>query len=333
VTKRKFRALYFHPGEEESLAGMPKLSTFVDLLRIFEDYLIAERNYSERTKQSYFEDICLLIKYCLAKKLDIYPAELSVDRAREFQVWCKNELGHSEASRARRVSAIKHFYRFLVDTKRLESSPVEGLKAGKIPKRLPRPLSEDEMLRLLAAPDSTTFSGVRDRACLEFLYGSGLRISELCGLSFASLDLKNANGPSVRVRGKGKKDRIVPLSEASRSALAEYLRFRNDVFGKSREIRDRIFVGDRGKPLQSRVFQKNLKKHLIKANLDHDLTPHKLRHSFATHLLDHGADVRVIQELLGHESLATTQIYTKVSSSKAAEAYRKAHPRDKMENP
>jgi len=263
-------------------------------------------------------------KYCVN-----YLLRMALDKTLKF-VFCsvapqtpKTVRHHGDASRARRTSALKHFFRFLVENKRIAMDPISILRSAKLPKTLPRPLSEEELKRLLEAPDPAKDAGLRDRTALEFIYGSGLRISELCGMTFGSLDLNNENGPCVRITGKGKKTRLVPLSRASIAALAEYLQRRGG--GKPK---DSIFLGERGNRLLPRILQRNLKGYLIKAQLDPDYTPHKLRHSFATHLLDHGADIRVIQELLGHESLATTQIYTKVSQSRAAESYRKAHPRD-----
>ncbi len=307
------------------LEGRPGLKQFEGYLPSFADYLVAERNFSERTRISYLSDLGLLMEFLLEQAGDMPPAGLTLEVAREWLAWCKDK-GHSAASRARRAAALRHFYAFLVDNRYLESNPITQLKAGKLPKRLPRPLAENEMTRLLEAPPSGTLAGVRDRACMEFLYGSGLRISELCSATFGSLDLNNGNGPMLRVKGKGDKTRVVPLSQASLRALAEYLRARPEA---KRGPRDFIFLSERGqKALSPRILQRNLKGYLAKAGLDPDLTPHKLRHSFATHMLDHGADIRVIQELLGHESLATTQIYTKVSSSRAADVYRKTHPRD-----
>lgn len=302
------------------------LIRFAAMVDGFMDYLVAERNFSERTRLSYQSDLRLLLNYLQKQGEDILPQDLTLELARGFLSWCHQERGHSAASRARHVAAVRHFFAYLFENNYLHHNPVAAIKAGKVPRRLPRPLAEDEMARLLKAPDPATLSGIRDRAAMELLYGSGLRISELCGLSFGSLDLENASGPILRVKGKGSKIRLVPMSQASLQSLAAYLRRRPTSAPKG--PRDPIFLGSRGTPLQPRILQRNLKKHLIKAHLDPDYTPHKLRHSFATHLLDHGADIRVIQELLGHESLATTQIYTKVSSSRAAEAYRKAHPRD-----
>jgi site-specific recombinase XerD len=293
----------------------------------FVDYLKAERNSSDRTAISYRSDLLLLLEYLATQGENILPQELQSDLARAFLVWCREERGHSDASRARHVAALRHFFGYLLDAKIIAENPIATLKAGKVAKRLPRPIAEEEMERLLKAPDASTLSGLRDRAAMEFIYGSGLRISELCGMMFGSMDLQNSNGPMLRIKGKGKKTRMVPLSQASLRVLAEYLRKRPSTKNGPKDI---IFLGDRGANLEPRTLQRNLKKYLITAGLDPDLTPHKLRHSFATHLLDHGADIRVIQELLGHESLATTQIYTQVSSTRSAEAYRKAHPRDKM---
>jgi len=272
---------------------------------------------------NYQSDLTLFLGYLADQGLDLEPADLTVEIVRAYLAWCRTVKHNGDASRARRTSALKHFYRYLVENKHIAADPISVLRSGKRPKTLPRPISEDGLKRLLDAPDPATDGGLRDRAAMELLYGSGLRISELCGLNFNSLDLRNENGPSARILGKGKKTRLVPLSRASLAAIAEYLQRRGN--GKPK---DPLFLGERGDRLIPRTLQRNLKAHLIKANLDPDYTPHKLRHSFATHLLDHGADIRVIQELLGHESLATTQIYTKVSQSKAADSYRKAHPRD-----
>lgn len=307
----------------EKINSMPGLSVFKKHLDAFCQYLLAERNFSEGTKVNYQCDLLLLLNYFAEKGLDLDPASLTPEHIRAYLAYCKEQLGHGPAIRARRVSALKHFYRFMVENHLIQGDPISIIRVGKMPKNIPKPLSEVEMRRLLDAPDPKDIKGVRDRTAMEFLYGSGLRISELCGLSFNSLDLQNENGPCVRVIGKGKKTRLVPLSRASIAILAEYLRMRGA--GKPK---DPIFLAERGSRLLPRILQRNLKQYLIKANLDPEITPHKLRHSFATHLLDHGADIRVIQELLGHESLATTQIYTKVSQTRAADSYRKAHPRD-----
>jgi integrase/recombinase XerC len=309
--------------QEQKIASMPKLGVFRGYLEGFGQYLLAERNYSDGTKENYQSDLMLFLNYLADQGLDLAPEDLTVEIVRGYLAWCKTVKHNGEASRARRTSALKHFYRYLVENKHIAADPISILRSGKRPKTIPRPIAEEELKRLLEAPDPATDAGLRDRAAMELLYGSGLRISEMCGLNFNSLDLKNENGPCARITGKGKKTRLVPLSRASIAAMAEYLQRRGNG-----QPKDPLFLGERGDRLIPRTLQRNLKAYLIKANLDADYTPHKLRHSFATHLLDHGADIRVIQELLGHESLATTQVYTKVSQSKAAESYRKAHPRD-----
>jgi integrase/recombinase XerC len=323
MEKSVWTVKHLSADRQQRIGSMPKLGMFKGYLETFGQYLLAERNFSESTKMNYQSDLMLFLDYLADHGLDLEPAELSPEIVRAYLSWCKTERGNGAASRARRTSALKHFYRYLTENKYIAADPISILRSGKQPKTLPRPLSEDELKRLLDAPDPGREAGLRDRAALEFIYGSGLRISELCGMTFGGLDLLNENGPCVRITGKGKKTRLVPLSRASIAALSEYLRKRGA--GKPK---DPIFLGERGDRLLPRILQRNLKAYLIKANLDPDYTPHKLRHSFATHLLDHGADIRVIQELLGHESLATTQIYTKVSQSRAAESYRKAHPRD-----
>ena len=305
---------------------MMKNEKWNEYLEEFGQYLVAEKNYSERTKASYISDLAVVLEFLRERGKDISPLEMTLGLARQFLAWSREERGHSAASRARRASTLRHFYRYLVDSRLMDSNPLDGLSVGKTPRRLPRPLSEDQMKRLLDAPDMETTAGLRDRVCMELLYGSGLRISELCGLRFASMELTSEMGPQLRIDGKGGKTRMVPLSRASLQLLAEYLRLR----GKGKPGVP-LFLGERKGPLRPRILQRNLKRYLILANLDPDFTPHKLRHSFATHMLDHGADIRVIQELLGHESLATTQVYTKVSQARSQEVYRKTHPRDGMD--
>src|SRR6185503_20282648 len=182
---------------------LPNLVRFEAQVDGFMDYLKAERNFSDRTAISYRSDLHLLLEYLATQGADILPEGLDTDLARAFLSWCLAKRGHGESSRARHVAALRHFYAYLLDNKRISANPIATLKAGKVPKRLPKPLAEDEMERLLKAPDAASYSGVRDRAVMEFIYGSGLRISELCGLTFGSLDLQNSNGAMLRVKGKG----------------------------------------------------------------------------------------------------------------------------------
>jgi integrase/recombinase XerC len=297
-----------------------------DQLTAFGRYLISERGYSPRTKSEYAGDLLLLAAYLRETQgPPLGQAEL-ID-LRGFLAWCKETKGHSNASLARRASALRHFFDFACGSQWRKDNPALGLRGTKIPRRLPRPMTEDQLELLLKTIDTTTSDGRRDKACFELIYGSGLRISELTGARKMDLVQDQTMGVVLRVMGKGSKERVVPMSGASALAVAEHLRDRGSV-----ALKDALIAGPKGAKLNPRLVQRHLKTLLLKAGIDSSFTPHKLRHSFATHLLAHGADIRIIQELLGHADLSTTQIYTKVSSGQAAEAYRKAHPRDKMEN-
>ena len=198
------------------------------------------------------------------------------------------------------------------------------IKMGKLPRRLPRYLDERDIVRVLESPDGSTESGLRDRAILEVLYGSGLRVSELVGLNTADIHLQDK---WIRVQGKGGRERVSPLSTYS----AEYLQLYID---KTKEKRmtaktDRVFLNLRGKPISDRAVRDIVRKYCLQAGAKEILSPHGIRHSFATHLLDNGADIRIVQELLGHKRISSTQIYTHVSRSKLRKVYRLAHPRAK----
>jgi site-specific recombinase XerD len=310
--------------QERLIAGMAGLSAIRGEAKRFGEYLQVERGYSQNTVEAYGSDLGLFLGWLADRGSPVAPGDLDADIVRSYLV---SEKLQSTSTRARKISTLKHFIKFLVQRKILQADPLVGLHSGKLPKRLPRPLSEAEMAKLLDAPGTDSAKGLRDRALMELLYGSGLRISEACSLTFSGLDLTNAQGPHVRVRGKGSKDRTVPVTKGFLGALAEYLRVRDAKASKPGPLQP-IFLGRGGRSVNPLTLQINLKQYLIKAGLDVTFTPHKLRHSFATHLLAHGADIRIIQELLGHADLSTTQIYTKVTSSQTAEAYRKAHPRD-----
>jgi site-specific recombinase XerD len=319
---------------------MPKQTWFTKLAEVSKDealdptsrqqladfgrYLLSERGYSPRTKSEYAGDLLLLADYLKGQGKALGEAGLA--DLRGFLAWCKEEKGHSNASLARRASALRHFYDFAVGSQWRPDNPAMGLKGTKTPRRLPKPMTEEQLERLLSSIDTSQPAGRRDKACFELIYGSGLRISELAGLKKGDLVQDGEQGVSLRVMGKGSKERMVPMSGASAMAVAEHLRDRGAV-----ALKDPLVAGPKGKALNPRLVQRHLKDLLLKAGIDTSFTPHKLRHSFATHLLAHGADIRIIQELLGHADLSTTQIYTKVSNSQAAEAYRKAHPRDKMQ--
>lgn len=249
------------------------------------------------------------------------------------------QLGRNKLSRAAtqlRFSALRSFYKFLIRRGVVESSPIKGIALPKPEKRLPKFLTIEQMENLLrapaklaeekraASPDGSVVAGVplRDEAILESIYSCGLRVSELCGLRVEDIDWSEQ---TARVRGKGKKERIVPIGEPALAAIQNYW----NSLPKMPSPQEPVFLrsGKTMKPMLPRTLQLRLKKYLAAAGLDPHLTPHKLRHSYATHLLDAGADLRSVQELLGHAHLITTQVYTHVSTERLKKAYDKAHPR------
>ena len=230
------------------------------------------------------------------------------------------------STRARRLAAIKSFYAFLARRKRVAQSPARRVKTPKIPQRLPRAVPVDEAFALVDAPDAERILGVRDRAILEVLYGGGLRVSELCGLSLTSLDRGSS---AVRVMGKGRKERLCPLHPVAIEALDTWLACRGTLLAKPAKGQDptAMFLNARGGRLTSRSIERHLAAYVQGLGIPRKVTPHSLRHSYATHLLAGGADIRVIQELLGHASLTTTQRYTAVSFEQLQKVYDLAHPR------
>ncbi len=249
---------------------------------------------------------------------------------RDFVIDRQSGIDASKLSRRtihNHISALRSFYKFLRTKKIVSASPLTGISLPRLPKSLPKFLSEEQALKLLEMPQLALKDGIfpeheviRDEAALETLYGAGLRISELCSLTLARVDFSTG---LLRVLGKGNKERIVPAGDAAVEALRRQC---NEV--KATRATDLIFPGkSKDEPLSPRVIQARLKKYLVLAKLPTDITPHKLRHSCATHMLDHEADLRLVQEQLGHANLATTQIYTHVTLARLKAAYNKAHPR------
>ncbi len=236
---------------------------------------------------------------------------------------------YARSSIQRKRAALSAFARFLVRQGRLQSSPVAGLRQARTRHTLPATFAERELTALLNVPAATDFPSLRNRALLEMLYGSGLRISELLGLRPARMDLSRA---TLRVLGKGNRERLVPMSKQAAQALTCYLQARRDFLDQSKtEDPGALWLSDRGKPLtRFRAYQ--LVRRELAALHGEKMSPHVLRHCFATHLLDHGADLRAVQELLGHHSLATTEKYTHVSAERLKVAYRQAHPHADKKN-
>ena len=235
-------------------------------------------------------------------------------------------VDHAATSRARRLAALKAFYGFLVRRKQLDVNPAARTRTPKLPQRLPRAVPIDETFALMESPDLDRLLGLRDKAILEVLYGGGLRVSELVGLSLGDVDRSNG---VVRVLGKGKKERLCPLNPTALEAIELWIGRRGELLAKQRKGQDpaALFLNHRGGRLTTRSIGRHLDAYVLKLGLERKLSPHALRHSFATHLLAGGADIRVIQELLGHASLSTTQRYTHVGFEQLQQVYDKAHPR------
>lgn len=289
-------------------------------------YLRAEKNASPYTVRNYITDLngSRNIKgfFAFLDEKGIQSLE-KADRhiMRSYMAYLM-EQGLVKASIARRVSAIRSFYRYLVRERILSVNPVQETSSPKLDKRLPEFLTADEITRLLNSPDVSTPIGQRDRAYMEMLYASGLRVSELAGLNLEQIDMDTRE---IRVIGKGSKERIVLMGEPAINALTNYLNDgRRKLLGEKRT--NAVFLNYQGGRLTERSVQELLEGYAAKIGLGKKVHPHMLRHTFATHMLDGGADLRVVQELLGHSSLQTTQIYTHVSKSQAKKVYLSAHP-------
>jgi integrase/recombinase XerC len=237
-----------------------------------------------------------------------------------------DEHQYSSATMARKIATLRSFYRWLDKRNFVESNPMLLIRTPRQNKRLPKAIDVAQVEQLLAAPDPSELLGARDRAILETLYSTGIRVSELVGINRGDFD---EAGQAMIVRGKGRRERIVPLGSHALAALTHYIRMlNNDPRGRHSDPAEApLFVNKHGGRLSTRSVRRKVSKYLQQAGLDPDISPHTLRHSFATHLLDNGADLRSVQELLGHQSLSTTQVYTHLTTQRMRDAYDDAHPR------
>lgn len=290
----------------------------------FLKYLRVERNASELTIKSYREDLEALVEYLNdTRGRQPEPGELTTVELRAY-VAALHEAGYAKTTIARRLASLRSFFRFGQREGWTKANPAKPLRNPRKARNLPHFLSTGDIGRLLATPPTDDPAGLRDRAILEVLYSAGLRVSELAGLNAADLDFA---GGTLRVRGKGRKERIAPVGSYAQRALKDWLGVRRLSSREKSGPESPVFVNKFGRRLTTRSVGRMLEKHLRSAGLDRRTTPHTLRHSFATHLLDRGADIRSVQELLGHKSLVTTQIYTHVSTTGLRAAYERAHPR------
>jgi integrase/recombinase XerC len=291
-------------------------------------YLRVERNASELTVKSYGEDLEALVEYLTqvhGKKNLPAPGAVSVFDLRGY-VAAMHEAGYAKATIARRLASLRSFFRFGQREGWTKTNPAKPLRNPRKGRTLPHFLSAEDLGRLLAAPPADAPSGLRDRAILETIYSAGLRVSELVGLDQADLDFEAG---VLRVRGKGRRERLTPVGSYALAALRRWLRVRKLHHREPAGGSAPVFVNKFGRRITTRSVARMLEKYLKLTGLDNRTTPHSLRHSFATHLLDRGADIRSVQELLGHKSLVTTQIYTHVSTAALRRAYQQAHPRAK----
>lgn len=323
----------------------------------FLDYLNYEKRFSEHTAKCYGADLGQFSEF-LATTSEPAPAEhgdisethepggaatavathttaidhllLSVDvNAVRAYLAFLNEKEYSKATIARKLATLRSFYKFLVKRGEITDNPVITVRTPKQEKKLPRFLEYEEVKKLLETPPLDTWLGARDRAILETLYSTGIRVSELVALNMDDVDFL---GEVVHVRGKGKKERIAPISASALQVIQHYMEFRSKRSQSNANFDMKVlFVNKHGRRLSTRSVRRKMDKYLKMAGLDPSISPHTLRHSFATHMLNNGADLRSVQELLGHQSLSTTQIYTHLTTSRIKEVYENAHPRENDE--
>ena len=325
------------------------------IIHKFLDYLKFERRFSEHTAKCYGADLTQFCEFlrgrsesggideesmspvhhdggtgtAVATQVDVRIDQLllstQTDALRAYLAFL-NEKDYSKATVARKLATLRSFYKFLVKRSHITSNPVVSIRTPKQEKRLPRFLEYDEIKRLLATPPVNTWLGARDRAMLETLYSTGIRVSELVALNMDDVDFL---GEVVHVRGKGKKERIAPIGSSALQTIQHYMEYRNKRAQSNGNFDAKVlFVNKHGQRLSTRSVRRKMDKYLKIAGLDPAISPHTLRHSFATHMLNNGADLRSVQELLGHQSLSTTQIYTHLTTRKLKEVYDGAHPRN-----
>jgi integrase/recombinase XerC len=323
----------------------------------FLNYLKYEKRFSEHTAKCYGADLAQFGEFLLGanerdgatmegmssdhhhdgaatavamqteQRVDQLLLSTDANDARAYLAYL-NERAYSKATIARKLATLRSFYKYLVKTNRCVSNPLSAVRTPKQDKKLPRFLEYEEVKRLLETPPLETWLGARDRAILETLYSTGIRVSELVALNMDDVDFL---GEVLHIRGKGKKERITPISSSALQAIQHYMEFRNKRAQSNSNFDSRVlFVNKHGHRLSTRSVRRKMDKYLMMAGLDPAISPHTLRHSFATHMLNNGADLRSVQELLGHQSLSTTQVYTHLTTKKLKEVYDSAHPREHL---
>jgi integrase/recombinase XerC len=325
------------------------------VIQKFLDYLKFERRFSEHTAKCYGADLTQFCEFicgfsedgrhegesvsfehdhnstatAVATKVDVNIDQLLIsahtDSIRGYLAHL-NEKSYSKATIARKLATLRSFYKFLVKRNHISANPVTSVRTPKQDKKLPKFLEYDQVKKLLETPPMNTWLGARDRAILETLYSTGIRVSELVALNMEDIDFL---GEVVHVRGKGKKERIAPIGASALQTIQHYMEFRNKRAQNNSNFDSKVlFVNKHGRRLSTRSVRRKMDKYLKMSGLDPNISPHTLRHSFATHMLNNGADLRSVQELLGHQSLSTTQVYTHLTTARLKDVYENAHPRN-----
>lgn len=292
----------------------------------FIDYIRAARNASPHTVRAYASDIAQFIGFLESEELSMSPRDIDSRTMRRYLARLQ-KLGISKRSTARKLASLRAFFKYLLWKGLIESDPTTGLPSPKLDRRLPKFLRDEQIEALMQRPNTLEPAGMRDAAILEVLYASGMRVSELVGLNLRNLDLGSGE---IRVLGKGSKERITLIGRAAREALITYLNFgRGRLLAKRQDTADEkaVFLNKDGGRLSARSVHRLLEKYFGEVSDEMKISPHVIRHTFATHMLERGADLRSIQELLGHSSISTTQIYAHVSKERLKQVYEAAHPR------
>lgn len=293
-------------------------------LEDFKSYIIAEKNFSKHTAKAYCSDILSFLVWMDEQSCE----DINFSKVREYLHFIQ-KFNYKKTTIARKIASLRTFYKYLYRERKVDSNPAMNLTNPKRPKSLPKFLTPDEVEQILNNTKIETPAGYRNRTILELLWATGMRISELSGLNFGDLNLEHNE---IRVFGKGSKERIILVTDRAKSFLERYIESARDLIPKGFPAPDKsedspVFINNTGYRLQTRTVRNVINEVVEKINLPKHVTPHMFRHSFATHLIENGADLRVVQELLGHASISNTQIYTHVSTQHLKDVYNETHPR------
>lgn len=299
--------------------------TWDEKIKDFENFLRFERNFSENTLDAYLRDIKKLRDYCELELENTGPLEITYDHIQEY-IFQRSKLKFSERSQARWISSIKAFFKYLVDDEVRTDNPATLIEGPKLGLYLPDTLSFEDVNRIIKAIDLSTDLGKRNQCMIEVLYGCGLRVSELIGLKISNINFKESY---LKVDGKGDKSRFVPLATYTSTLIKDYIREVRSKYKINKKCNDILFLNSRGSAMSRVIVFIIIKELTEKAGINKKISPHTFRHSFATHLLQNGADLRYIQEMLGHSSITTTEIYTHLKNEELRDVILNYHPRNK----